>query len=552
MKSNTNLRLALSAVLALAAQAASAAPTTDATLYISGATASDRTLFEAVLDQSNGICDATNPINVYSTASAAATIPGSYGNWLIHCTARDTASFGSGVEIGIMKSSQGSEHGIDPVANNSTALVVNGASASVNTVTTTCTGTGTVVPVLASATRLGYTHFDRCSTVTTQVPQVGVSDVEPALFGASAAVRNALTANGAAVVPFTVFVSKSFYRALQTAQGLATNSWTNRAPTPVTATCADDTAIDQTAACTPNLSMAAVRALLSGRASTTAKLIALPADGDISLSAALTPPSGGNGILVCRRGNSSGSQKSVERLFFNQNCKATPALSFTSDSSVTISGVNCLDFGCAWSNTTPLGVAGVAPNGIFMGNGTGEVEKCLNWASQPTTAATPATDLAGGNVFAVGIMSADRTPDDGLTSASKNYRYIKIDGVLPTVENVVAQKWVHSTENVVLTPTASSNGNDANYTAFRQKIGAAVLAQLRVPANLAKSASSAYAIGRIGLTARPSATQVPAKTDTASARPLSPFVRASSSSSNVNNCNELFVPSTAAAPVRVN
>jgi hypothetical protein len=530
MKSNTKLNLALAALLALAAQGASAAPTADATLYVSGATAVDRTLFEAVLDQTNGVCDATNPISVYSTATSGST-PSSYGNWLIHCTARDTATFGTGVEIGIMKSSQGSEYGIDPVANNSTSLTVNGAASSVNTVTTTCTGTGNTIAANGVATRLGYTHFLGCSTVTTQVPQVGVSDVEPALFGASAAVRNALTANGAAAVPFTVFVSTNFYRALQVAQGL-------------TGSCATDTATTQTDACSPSLSMSAVRALLSGRASTTAKLIAG--------STALTAPSGGNGILVCRRGNSSGSQKSVERLFFNQNCKATPALSFTSDSSVTVSGVNCLDFGCAWNNTTPLDLTtGVAPNGVFMGNGTGEVEKCLNWASQPTTAAAVG-DLAGGDVFAVGIMSADRTPDDGTTSASKNFRYIKIDGVLPTVENVVAQKWTNTIENVVLTPTASSNGNDANYTAFRQKIGTAVLAQLRVPANLAKSASTAYAIGRIGLTTRPSALQAPAKTDTASVRPLSPFIRATSNSSPVNNCNELFVPSAAAAPVRVN
>ena len=156
MKSNTKLALALAGVMALAAQTAGAAPTTDNTLYISGATAVDRTLFEAVLDQTNGVCDSTNPINVYSTATSGTT-PSSFGNWLIHCTARDTATFGTGTEIGISKTSQGSEYGIDPVANGSTTLTVNGASVSVTSLTTTCTGGTATVGADATNTRLAYT-----------------------------------------------------------------------------------------------------------------------------------------------------------------------------------------------------------------------------------------------------------------------------------------------------------------------------------------------------------------------------------------------------------
>jgi len=104
----------------------------------------------------------------------------------------------------------------------------------------------------------------------------------------------------------------------------------------------------------------------------------------------------------------------------------------------------------------------------------------------------------------------------------------------------------------VLTPTASSPNKAAYDTGKRSVIATAVLNQLRVPANLAKSHSTAYPnFGRIGLTARPSSTQAPLATDTASTRPLAPFLRsASRSAAPVNNCNENFIPT--GDPVRVN
>ena len=534
MKSSTKLALALSAVMAIAAQTAGAAPTADNTLYVSGATAVDRTLFEAIVDQTNGICDSTNAVTVYSNGTTSAdSVPKSYGNFMVHCTARDTTSFGGTVEIGISKTSQGSEYGIDPVANGATTLTVNGSTVSVTSLTTTCTASKTVA-VSTANTRLGYTFFYGCSTATTQAPQAGVSDVEPALFGASGTVKARLTNNGAATVPFTMFVSKNFFRALQTAQGL-------------TGACLTDTALTQTDACTPNLNMVQVRAILSGYVSTVSGLYAG--------STALTAPSGGDSLLVCRRANSSGSQRSVERLFFNQNCKATPAVTFVKDDSVVnASSQPCLDVGCSWSNTTPTGAGGVAENFIFQGTGTGDVESCMNWAAGTFTgggAAGAASVDAGNGIYAVGIASADRTPDDTNTTSGKQYRYIKIDGVLPSVENVLAQKWQHTTENVVLTPTAASPNTTAYNTGLRPTIANAVLTQLRVPANLAKSANTTYATGRIGLTTRPSATQTPAATDTASVRPLAPFLRAAdASNAPVNNCNENFI--SIGSPVKAN
>jgi hypothetical protein len=540
MKPNTKIALALSAILAVGAQSAAAAPTADNTLYISGATAVDRTLFEAIVDPA-GICESTGIVVYTFGTTSSATTPSSYGNFLVHCTGRATTTL-AGTEIGISKSSVGSEYGIDPVANGTSTLTLNGSTVDVNFTTTSCAGN---VSVPAASGRSAYTMHYGCTQSTGQVPQAGVSDVEPALFGASTTLKNRLLANGAATVPFTMFVSKNFYRALQTAQGLAGNTLVGGSG--ASTTCGTDTALLQTDACTPSLSMATVRAILAGQVSTVSGLY--------NGSTALTAPAGGNSLLICRRANSSGSQKSVERLFFNQNCKATPAQTFVTDSTVVNgSGQACLDVGCTWANTvagvggqSPVGAGGVAENFIFQGTATGDVESCMNWATG---------GFVGGSdgVYAVGIASGDRTPNDTASTTGKQFRYIKIDGVLPSVDNVVSGKWQYTTENVVLTPTSiQGNVNYSNYnTGLRPAITTAILSQLRVPANLVKSQSGLYATGKIGLAARPSSTQAPAAGDTAAVRPLAPFIRAADRSSNppVNNCNENLI--SLGSPVKVN
>ncbi len=499
-----NQKLGAAVALALLAAPAFAAPTEGNTLYIGGATATDRTLFEALLDQTNGVCtDGT--ISVY-----AKTNVGSFANWTVHCTVRTGLAL-AGTEIGVAKSSSGSEYGIDPVADGLNTFA--GATITFANPAGAACASSTVAADSANS-RLGYTLFSNCGSTAATAPQVGVSDVEPALFGASASVRSKLISNGALVVPFTMPVSLNLYRALQTAQGL-------------TGACATDTVATQSDACTPNVTLAQVRALMSQNINQTSALI-----GASNVAFSTTYPAVDSTILVCRRGDTSGSQKSFERLYFGQNCGGrSPSLVVAFDSTAVSGTTNCKTTGCLWTATpAPLSATGVAPAYVFQGSGSGDVESCLDYAND-------------NNVFAVGVLSADRVPN----ATTKQFRYVKVDGVLPSVENVLAQKWVFNTENVFTQPTGTSSNLAAYNTGNRATIFTSlVLAPARNAVNVAKTHTTVAVagFGRLGLTVRPSDDSVPAATDTASVRPVAPAIRAlSHSNAPVNNCAEPTIAS---------
>ncbi len=501
-----NQKLGAAVALALLAAPAFAAPTEGNTLYIGGATATDRTLFEALLDQTNGVCtDGT--ISVYAKTNVA-----SFANWTVHCTVRTGLAL-AGTEIGVAKSSSGSEYGIDPVADGLSTFA--GATITFANPAGAACASSTVAADAANS-RLGYTLFSNCGSTAATAPQVGVSDVEPALFGASASVRSKLISNGALVVPFTMPVSLNLYRALQTAQGL-------------TGACATDTVATQSDACTPNVTLAQVRALMSQNINQTSALI-----GASNVAFSTTYPTVDSTILVCRRGDTSGSQKSFERLYFGQNCGGrSPSLVVAFDSTAVSGTTNCKTTGCTWASpATPAALASgtLAPNYVFQGSGSGDVESCLDYAND-------------NNFFAVGILSADRVPN----ATTKQFRYVKVDGVLPSVENVLAQKWVFNTENVFTQPTGTSSNLAAYNTGNRPTIFTSlVLAPARNAVNVAKTHTTVAVagFGRLGLTVRPSDDSVPAATDTASVRPVAPAIRAlSHSNAPVNNCAEPTIAS---------
>ena len=508
-----NQKLGAAVALALLASPAFAAPTEGNTLYIAGATAVDRTLFESLLDQTNGVCDSGAAVSVF-TKAAATTTPASYGNWTIHCTVRTGLAL-AGTEIGVAKSSSGSEFGIDPVASGLSTFAGSSITYAGTTIAN-CAAPLTIGPNSTNS-RLGYTLYGNCGNSAASAPQVGVSDVEPALFGASTSVKQRLTNNGALVTPFTMTVSTNFYRALQTAQGL-------------TGACATDTAATQSDACTPNVTVAQVRALMSQNVYLTSQI-----SGASGVDFATTYPDVDSTILICRRGDTSGSQKSFERLYFGQNCGGrTPVLAVKFDETAVSGSTNCKATGCLWASPVSpatLATGTLAPNYVFQGNGSGDVEKCLDYAS-------------ANNIFAVGILSGDRVPTDAATT---RFRYVKIDGVLPSVENVLAEKWTYNTENVFTNPTGNSPNLDAYNTGNRASIfSSLVLAQLRNPVNVAKTHSlpASVGFGRIGLTVRPSNNFAPLASDSSSTRPVAPTIRAlSHDGSPVNNCAEMVVAS---------
>ncbi len=160
-------------------------------------------------------------------------------------------------------------------------------------------------------------------------------------------------------------------------------------------TCNDSSTTDE--ACLPTLSTAQVRGLLSQKVSAVTDFrvngVALPA------------PTGGAAIRICRRGDTSGTQKSFENYFFGQGCLKNATLTFAKDTAVVDTTVTpnrqCAEIGCSFKAAT------IGATGIFQGTGSGDVEACLD-------------DAVTNGVYAIGILSTDRVPDN----ANKEFRFI--------------------------------------------------------------------------------------------------------------------------------
>jgi hypothetical protein len=152
---------------------------------------------------------------------------------------------------------------------------------------------------------------------------------------------------------------------------------------------------------------------------------------------------------------------------------------------------------------------------VFNGKGGSDVLSCLN-------------DASTYGQYALGVSSGDQLPLD----TTKEFRYIKIAGVAPTVDNVLSGDWTFTTENVVtdaILPALTGNRGD---------LETLVKTQLTVPAVLAKT-HILIANTRYGNTVRPQLTLAPAASDTSSVRPVAPFIRATTNGGVVNNCNDL-------------
>ncbi len=118
-----------------------------------------------------------------------------------------------------------------------------------------------------------------------------------------------------------------------------------------------------------------------------------PNTGKVSVPAALVPPSD-DLVYVCRRVDTSGTQASYEMFFLNQRC-AAGVHPFVKNSSK-----------------------------VFMGSGTADVKACIN-------------ELDRQKVWAVGIMSTENVASE----ADDRWRFVKVDGVAPTLLNTFSGRW---------------------------------------------------------------------------------------------------------------
>lgn len=436
-------RLILSAaiVATLNATAAQAAITLDANgipvinpadtniLYLSGASAAEK-FIEGVMTNTtvpavDKICDTSK--RLYKFQDTAAT--SQYAYLCERATTNPSVPSNKANILIYKRSAGGSAFGVSPIvaeANGDTAsatiefLKLSGSPACS---VTTLAGVGALTKISCA-----YDPLDPAKHIT-HVPDFGISDVDPAQFTGNNSPINPstgvpyanvtsddvakLTVKSASALTFGVPVTKNLYFALQAAQ---------KTTGAVPATCALG---DETEACMPSLSSAQIASIHAGAVVdwNQLKVGTVGLYDWVSANAAAYLP-GASYLHTCRRENGSGTQAQSNIKFLADPC--TAAASATSPASDTVVQ------GFAEGDGVPM---------IHENNSSGNVDICLNELQDGTNAAN-SFDNTYGVRWAVGIQSLEKS-----TAAATKYRFVKVDGVAPTLANVVKGKYRDWAEN---------------------------------------------------------------------------------------------------------
>jgi ABC-type phosphate transport system substrate-binding protein len=300
----------------------------------------------------------------------------------------------------------GSGNGVQPVANGTALTFMN-----VGTLNTAsqCGDPIAVPSVSVSGHPLGlpaYTEWSCAAhTEVNAVPDAGVSDVEPALLGATATELAALAITPTNALMFGTPVTLGLRNALQTKQ---------IADGDLPAAC---TAGNESLECMPSLTKSQVTALFTGAITTWSTLGLAPADDN---------------VYVAGRVRTAGALVAARVFFLNDPCASG------------MSGF--VDSG----NTNPTGdaVSRCATPGTqttFNMNGSGDVVSCM--ASHNTAGR-----------FAIGVLSTE--------NVGAGHRFVKIDGAEPTVYGAAKNRYQFVMEATAQRRTALSGNALTFFNAF--------------------------------------------------------------------------------------
>lgn len=472
---NPKVSQAVAAVLALGAAAGAHALDistipASSTIYVSGSTAIDPALIAYLVNSTNLICDATQgAIDFYQGTAVAG------GKFLAVACAAGSGITGvtAGTPIAILKEDNaGSNNGILPVNTPTTNFVSYPVVSQLNA--TNCPAGATTTP-FGEQTQTAHvcTGYGTVTSTASSGPysNLGFADVEAGIFGENPTNTNSISTVD---VPFGIAVSLGLYHALQSAQGLAQ----------------DDNVTNM-----PDLNRAQVGAILNGQLSSWTKVVgtngavssqavvfgnshlvgglhscydgtafstAADCQGGTNAPTAVLPSS--STIFVCERGQSSGTQQTAQIFYANEGC-AGGVKQFTAPSKP---GGTCAASGCGWVTTTYQSSA------VFAGNGTGDDLSCLE-----------AHDGLGN--LAIGYAGTDAAWGTDATNTDRtDWRFVKINGVVPSIENAAAGKYLYWAQSAGYYPNSTSAANypaagtvaaalEAYFTAPTTQIGAAAV-----------------------------------------------------------------------------
>ncbi len=394
--------------------------TPDSEVFISGASAPSNMQRETVI---NNLCDpGLGAIDVFvdvvKTAPVGTTVLLAHTEqWAVACRAKNNTTLGAAANTNILvrKSDvNGSGNGTTPVAN---AVPVNFMVLSAGG----CATSGT-----NGAFRLdgGNYTYRTCTTVAAQAPDAGTSDIEPAMFTGELAPPSGDFVKPAsnwaekdlAGLVFGVVVSTGMRNELQTDQVAAGI---------LPASCV---AGNETEACMPSLPSSYVASVFSGKVQdwddmpiygqslTGANALPDPAGADASETVNGTAYSydwSAGDVNICRRWTGSGTHAQHMVHYFDKNCE---------DGTSSMVG-------------QPGGASLFFPN-VVENSSSGNLDDCMtaiaNGTSLSSTSVTP--NINGSYTgWAIGYQSLEKN-----VTGSKPYRYVKIDGIAPTLKNAIS------------------------------------------------------------------------------------------------------------------
>ncbi len=441
-------------------------PSTTTPLFIGGASA-ERAYISTLITANTGlatnlqVCDQTQPI--YYWADNSTSSPGSIGKnydvW--YCTKQSANTNLSSAATHLLihkRSAGGSDYGVAPIINPALQIgFLNIANSNCgNNGTTALAGGGTLYNYLCTAPS---GPIPTLTNATASTVDLGVSDVDPGKFvglnvtsGFNAVTQAGLasmTIQSTATVVFGEQVTSKLFWALQAAQ-IATGQ--------LPSSCVVGTSVSE--ACTPSLSSALIAGLHSGAIFDWGLVLVGNLGTDLATWTAANysqySPATTNPHIV-RRAAGSGSQAQHGIHFFNYPCDLgaySTASAPADDNGQTESGA-----GYIIHDESSAGNINTALKALDLGNSDPTLATSANAANAFSTGST------GGARWAVGLNSLEQT-----TSSSSNYQFVKIDGVAPTLANVVTGKYHDWVENTFQYNTNHAPNTNAGVVALRNEI----------------------------------------------------------------------------------
>ena len=441
--------VAAGVALAICAGSANATLTTDFKVFMSGATAPSNMVREHIVQN---LCDQAQPIDVYVDVIdivpnlATNTVLGHTNHFVVSCTAGSLlGASAQGKTMAVYKFEGGSSTGTTPVANRLAQEFMNADK-------TACTLNTANVQHANGGT---YNLYE-CGTndFVQQIPDGGVSDVEPTQFVDSLAGSagnflnkgNLVTRSGPGLI-FGLGVSLNLRDELQNKQ-IATGD--------LAAGCVGS----ETEACMPSLPSPIVRSLANGQLQNWDDQNIM---GSVLNVAGLTHPDtdflglpldNGNRVHLCRRKQGSGTHAQFMIHYNRTNCQAG------TDAMIAQPGGS---FGASY---------------VYESSSSSTLGSCI--AAMSTSAAVVSSKLtpnvpAGLKAYGVGYQSTEK--NGGIQA--KDWRFVKIDGVAPTLENAFKGEYreiyylsfqnvdtVNSTDTFDIGPIRTSAADVAAVNAF--------------------------------------------------------------------------------------